>query len=336
MYRARDTRLNRTVAIKVVSTSLAGRPDLHERFEREARAISKLSHPNICVLYDVGHQEGVDFLVMEYLEGETLGHRVQRGALPIEQTIGYGVEIVAALEAAHRQGVVHRDLKPGNIMLTKAGAKLMDFGLAKLTEGREPAAVSETMAASTLPTEEKSLTREGVVVGTYQYMAPEQLEGGRADARTDIFALGMVLYEMATGRPAFTGRNQAAVIAAILSSEPRPISSLQPLTPPAFDRLVKTCLAKDPEERFATAHDLRLELKWVQEAGQPTAAVEVSQGRFHRWLWIGASIVLLAALALVATWWRSRSPRDQTMFFMAPLPFSAQDMALSPNGRTLP
>ncbi|MGH9669754.1 MAG: protein kinase domain-containing protein [Terriglobales bacterium] len=341
VYRARDTRLDRTVAVKVLSTRLADRPDLHKRFEREARAISKLSHPHICALYDVGQQEGVDFLVMEYLEGETLGHRLQRGALPIEQTLKFGIEIAEALETAHHQGIIHRDLKPGNVMLTKAGAKLMDFGLAKLAEQPAPVAVtlSEMATAPTLPSQEKSLTEEGVIVGTFQYMAPEQLEGKDADARTDIFALGMVLYEMATGRPAFTGKTKASVIAAILSSEPPPISSLQPLTPPALDRVVKTCLAKDPEERFSTAHDVKLELKWVAEDGSQTgvpAPVAAKRRSRERWAWAAISISLLAALFVwVGIWWASRAAPQPTMFFHAPLPFTAQDVALSPNGHTL-
>ncbi len=299
VYRARDTRLDRTVAVKVLSTRLADRPDLHKRFEREARTISKLSHPHICTLHDIGQQEGVDFLVMEYLEGETLGHRVERGPLPIEQTLKFGIEIAEALEAAHRQGIIHRDLKPGNIMLTKAGAKLMDFGLAKLVEQSTPVAVAPS-EMSTEASSEKSLTEEGVIMGTFQYMAPEQLEGKDADARTDIFALGMVLYEMATGRPAFTGKTMASVIAAILSSEPPPISTSQPLTPPAFDRVVKTCLAKDPEERFATAHDVRLQLKWIAEApmAKLTGGVPAEPKRWREWV-----LALLAGAAIASAFW---------------------------------
>jgi len=340
VYRARDTRLDRTVAIKVLSARLAGRPDLHKRFEREARTISKLTHPHICALYDVGQQEGVDFLVMEYLEGETLSHRLHRGPLPVEQTLKYGIEIAEALETAHRQGIIHRDLKPGNVMLTKAGAKLMDFGLAKLVKQSAPVAMalSEMATASTLPSEEKSLTEEGAVVGTFQYMAPEQLEGKEADARTDLFALGMVLYEMATGRPPFTGRTKASVIAAILSSEPVPISQLQPLTPPALDRVVKTCLAKDPEERFETAHDVKLELKWVAEGGSQAGVPAPVVGRRklrERWAWTVAAALLLGLLSGGALWWRSRGTPPEAMVFNAPLPFTAQDIALSPDGRTL-
>ncbi|MBI2681954.1 MAG: serine/threonine-protein kinase [Acidobacteriales bacterium] len=302
VYRARDTRLDRTVAIKVLSTQMAGRPDLHKRFEREARTISKLSHPHICAIYDVGRQEGVDFLVMEYLEGETLGHRLLRGPLPPEQTRKHGMEIAEALEAAHRQGIIHRDLKPGNVMLTKGGAKLMDFGLAKLAEQPAPMAValSELADAPTAAPREKALTEEGVIVGTFQYMAPEQLEGKDADARTDIFALGMLLYEMATGRPAFTGRTKASVIAAILTADPPPISSLQPLTPSALDRVVKTCLAKDPEERFSTAHDVKLELKWIAEAPAATGPAITAAPWKRRREW---GVALLAGAVMASAIW---------------------------------
>jgi len=316
VYRARDTRLDRTVAVKVLSARLGDRPDLQKRLEREARTISKLTHPHICALYDVGQQGGVDFLVMEYLEGETLSHRLVRGPLAIEQTLKYGVEIAAALETAHRQGIIHRDLKPGNVMLTKSGAKLMDFGLAKLVEQPAPVAMalSEMANAPTLPSEEKKLTDEGVVVGTFQYMAPEQLEGKEADARTDLFALGMVLYEMATGRPAFTGRTKASVIAAILSSEPPPISSLQPLAPPAFDRVVRTCLAKDPEERFETAHDVKLALKWVAEGGSQAglpAPVMARRKRREGWAWTLTALFFLAA-ALATIGYLQRAPQPGT------------------------
>ena len=345
VYRARDTRLDRTVAIKVLSARLAGRPDLQKRFEREARTISKLTHPHICALYDVGQQEGLDFLVMEYLEGETLSHRLQRGPLLVEQTLKYGIEITEALEAAHRQGIIHRDLKPGNVMLTKSGAKLMDFGLAKLAEQPAPVAValSEMATAPTLPSQEKSLTEEGVIVGTFQYMAPEQLEGKDADARTDIFALGMVLYEMATGRPAFTGRTKASVIAAILSSEPPPISSLQPLTPPAFDRAVKTCLAKDPEERFSTAHDLKLQLKWIAEGGSEAgipAPVVVRRRHRERVAWACVAVLTLIALVLGIAYVRRTPPSPMVVRFIVPFPENTRvpEVAaphLSPDGRML-
>src|SRR2546426_797921 len=299
VYRARDTRLDRTVAIKILPEHLSSNPQLRERFDREAKAISSLSHPHICPLYDVGHQDGIDYLVMEHLEGETLAQRLKKGPLPPERALEYAIQIADALDTAHRRGVIHRDLKPGNIMLTKAGAKLLDFGLAKLG-GAHPAAAFSRLSA--LPTEDRSpLTAEGTIVGTLQYMAPEQLEGKETDARTDIFALGTVLYEMATGQRAFKGKSQASLIAAILTSEPPPISSLQPMTPPALDRLVKTCLAKDPDERWQSAHDLTHELRWIAEggsqAGLPAPLRAIRTGRER--IWIAASVLLGVAVVLL-------------------------------------
>jgi len=221
VYKARDTRLNRTVAIKVLPSHVSDNPELKQRLEREAQAIAALNHPNICVLHDIGHQEGTHYLVMEYLEGETLGDRLKEGSLPLDHALRYAIEIGDALDKAHRSGVVHRDVKPGNIMLTRSGAKLLDFGLAKLKPGvAQPAA-----ALSELPTAQTALTAEGALIGTLQYMAPEQLEGEEADARTDIFAFGAALYEMATGKKAFSGKSQASLIASILSAEPSPVSS---------------------------------------------------------------------------------------------------------------
>src|SRR5512137_890629 len=237
VYRAHDSRLGRDVAIKVLSPHLAATPEVRARFEREARTISQLNHPHICTLYDIGHQDGMDFLVMELLEGEALAHRLEKGALPVAEVLSLGTQIADALDRAHRAGVVHRDLKPGNVMLTKAGAKLMDFGLARAAGLAGPPGV---MTES--PTVSRPLTAEGTIVGTFQYMAPEQLEGKEADARTDLWALGCVLYEMATSKPAFEGASQASLIAAILKEEPRPISELQPLSPPALERAVKRCL----------------------------------------------------------------------------------------------
>src|ERR1700737_577044 len=252
VYRPRDTRLNRIVAIKVLPTHLADRSELRERFEREARTIASLNHPHICTLFDIGDQDGVDYLVMEYLEGETLAQRLLKGSLPLEQVLQYAIEIADALDKAHRKGVTHRDLKPGNIMLTKTGTKLLDFGLAKLKQEVAPANVQ----LSELPTADDPLTAMGTIVGTLQYMAPEQLEDKEVDARTDIFAFGAVVYEMATSRRAFEGKSQASVIGAIMSSEPPSMSSLQPMTPPALDRIVKKCLAKEPEKRWQGASDL--------------------------------------------------------------------------------
>jgi len=272
VYRARDTRLDRTVAIKILPAHLSGRPDARERFDREARAISSLSHPNICHLYDVGTHDGTSYLVMEYLEGETLASRLRKGPLPLEQLLKVGIEICEGLEKAHRSGVVHRDLKPANIMLTKFGAKLMDFGLAKPAV----AAIAAGSSSASLATLSQPLTAEGMVVGTFQYMSPEQVEGKGADARSDIFALGAVLYEMVTGKRAVEGKTAASTIAAILAGEPKPISTVKPLSPLAYESLVKACLAKDPDERLQTVHDVKLQLRWIGEsdsAGVPASVL---------------------------------------------------------------
>jgi Tol biopolymer transport system component len=337
VYRARDTRLGRDVAIKVLPEAFAKDAILKERFEREAKTISSLNHPNICTLYDVGHQDGTDFLVMELLEGDSLAERLGKGALPVAETLRIGMEMADALERAHRQGIVHRDLKPGNIVLTKSGAKLLDFGLAKpqtLTTGSGSALSG--MATQAHPS--SPVTREGTVIGTYQYMSPEQVEGKEADARSDIFALGAVLYEMATGKRAFEGKSQISIASAILEKEPEPISRVQPMTPPALEHVVKTCLAKDPEERFQTAHDVKLQLRWISESGsQAGVAKPVVAHRKHReWLaWSLAAVLLVGLLSAGALWWRGRGEPQPAMFLQASLPFTAQDVALSPNGRTL-
>ena len=254
VYRARDTRLDRTVAVKVLPSHLSASPEVRQRFEREAKTISSLSHPHICALYDVGNQDGVEFLVMEYLEGETLSERLAKGPLAFDQVLRYGLEIADALDKAHRQGIVHRDLKPGNVMLTKSGVKLLDFGLAKAVA---PTSARSGASLTALPTQAgRDLTAEGTILGTFQYMAPEQLEGKDTDGRTDIFAFGAVLYEMATGKKAFSGRSQASLISSIMTSEPVPASTVVATAPPAFDRVVRTCLAKDPDDRWQTAHDI--------------------------------------------------------------------------------
>jgi serine/threonine-protein kinase len=267
VYKARDTRLDRTVAVKILPSHLSSNPEAKQRFEREARAISSLSHPNICHLYDVGAQDGLDYIVMEYLEGETLAQRLEKGALPLEQALKFGTQIAEGLDKAHRSGVVHRDLKPGNIMLTPTGAKLLDFGLAK------PAAPLANMATLTAAAAKASpVTAQGTIVGTIQYMSPEQIEGKELDARSDIFSLGAVLYEMLTGQRAFEGKSQLSVVSAILEKEPAPISSVKPMTPAALDRIVRRCLAKDAEDRWQTARDLALELKWIGESGSQAGA----------------------------------------------------------------
>lgn len=307
VYKARDTRLEREVAVKVLAAHLVTTPELRQRFEREARSISALNHPHICILYDVGHDDGIDFLVMEYLEGESLAERLKKGPLPIKEVLRYGTEIADALDKAHRQGIVHRDLKPGNVMLTKAGAKLLDFGLAK------PAAVSAAVgshtapvfsAAMTISNANSPLTAAGTIVGTMQYMAPEQIEGKEADARSDIFAFGALLYEMVTGKRAFEGKSQLSVASAILEREPEPISAVQPLSPPALGHVIERALAKDPAERWQSASDIKAELKWVSEGGSRvgTPAI-VGKHRKHReWLaWGLAALGIVAALGLGAT-----------------------------------
>ncbi|MGE5206594.1 MAG: protein kinase domain-containing protein [Chlamydiota bacterium] len=262
VYRARDTRLGREVAIKVLPQHLSSNPDLKARFEREARAISVLSHPHICHVYDVGTQDGTDYLVMELLDGETLADRLKKGSLPLRQALEIGVQIAEALEKAHRAGITHRDLKPGNIMLTKTGAKMLDFGLAK-----PASSLAAAVSSQTLVTVSKPLTAEGTLVGTFQYMAPEQLQGGETDPRTDIFALGAVLYEVVTGRRAFAGKSQVSVMSAVLEKDPDPISATQPLAPPALEHIINRALEKDPERRWQSAADLASELRWISESG---------------------------------------------------------------------
>ena len=343
VYKARDTRLERTVAIKVLPQHLSASTEARQRFEREAKTISQLSHPHICALYDVGNHDGVEYLVMEYLEGETLAERLVKGALPLDQTLRYGIEIAGALDTAHRQGIVHRDLKPGNVMLTKSGVKLLDFGLAKVVmPPGPPSALTSlpTMAAG------RSLTQEGTILGTFQYMAPEQLEGKEADVRTDIFAFGTALYEMATGNKAFSGASQASLVSSIMTAVPPPISSVQPMSPPALDRVVQTCLAKDPENRWQTAHDVMLQLKWVAEGGSLAgvpALVTARRRTRERLGWILAAVFLAAAGLLATIHFREAPPETRAArFFITPpdqttigLGPAAPQAALSPDGRFL-
>lgn len=350
VYRARDMRLGRDVAIKVLPSQFASDADLRARFEREARTISSLEHPNICALYDVGEHDGVAFLIMQHLEGETLEQRLKKGPLPIDDALHIAIQIADALGKAHRRGVVHRDLKPGNIMLTKSGAKLLDFGLAKIQ--MTPVAG----ALSMLPTTPPNLTAQGTLLGTFQYMAPEQLEGDEADARTDIFAFGAVIYEMVAGKRAFEGKSQASLISAIMSSTPAPLSTQQPLTPPALDRVVRKCLAKDPDARWQNASDLEDELKWIAEGSVIAAAAATGSPRngqrsTARVAW-GIAATLGAALLVGAWMWareyrRPAPDRASAIRFAATLPegwalapvtqagASSAPLAISPDGKRL-
>jgi Tol biopolymer transport system component len=343
VYRARDTRLGREVALKVLSPHLAATAEIRARFEREARTISQLNHPHICALYDVGRQEGLDYLVMELVEGESLACRLEGGPLSVGEVLGLGTQVAEALDKAHRAGVVHRDLKPGNIMLTTGGAKLMDFGLAR-TAGFAPAAAG--FADS--PTLSRPLTAEGTIVGTFQYMAPEQLEGKEADARSDIWALGCVLYETATGRRAFEGDSQASLIAAIMDREPPAITSLKPMSPPALEHLVKRCLAKDPAERWQSARDVVHEFKWVAEVGSQAgvpAPVTARRRRRERLAWglaiAAVAVAVTAAAVLYVTRWPHRPPEPALARFAVVAPGGGAVLtdpsaaAISPDGRRL-
>jgi serine/threonine protein kinase len=308
--------------------------------EREARAISSLNHPHICHLYDIGSKDGADYLVMEFLEGETLAERLRKGALPLSEILKTGIAVGEALAVAHRQGIVHRDLKPGNIMLTKGGAKLMDFGVAKSAGAGVPAGASSTPLLSAARTMSQGspispLTTAGTMIGTIQYMSPEQIEGKEADARSDLFALGVVLYEMVTGARPFEGKSQISVASTILEKEPEPISAVQPLTPPAFEHIVTTCLAKNPEDRFQTAHDIALQLKWIAGSGiqAPRSTEKTGNNReLLAWLIAGGLALMLIASVL---WWRGSKGKEQTTFFSAPFPFAARSVAVSPNGHTV-
>jgi eukaryotic-like serine/threonine-protein kinase len=334
VYRALDTRLDRTVAIKVLPDHLSSDPLRRERFQREAKTISGFSHPNICSLYDVGEQNGAHYLVLEYIEGESLAARLRKGPLPIAEALKIGAEIASALDAAHRHGIIHRDLKPANVMLTRNGAKLLDFGLAK------PVVMTAAAGEATLA---KSLTEEGTIVGTFQYMSPEQLEGSEADARSDIFALGTMLYEMATGKPAFNGKTRVSLIASILSSEPKPMGELAPLTPPSFEHLVRTCLAKDPDDRFQSAHDLLLQLRWIADAGSQVGVAPMLARRHRIKFRAGWAIAALttAALLVTATVWLLRpapAPPPAVRAFLQPpkgSSFSIAQLAVSPDGTKL-
>ncbi|HEX7708471.1 MAG TPA: protein kinase [Thermoanaerobaculia bacterium] len=308
VFKARDTRLDRPVAIKILPADLAQNVQFRLRFEREAKAISQLNHPNICTLHDVGQEGDESYLVMELLEGESLAERLERGPLPLSEVFRYGAQIAEALDRAHRAGIVHRDLKPGNIMITRSGAKLLDFGLAKS---------AQVDVAADGATQHKPLTQEGTILGTFQYMAPEQLEGEEADARTDIFALGAVLYEMATGVRAFQGSTKTSLIAAIVSQDPKPLASIQPLTPPGFEHTVNRCMSKHPDDRWQSAHDIAEQLRWIGEAGSQAgvAAPLVARKRSReRLAWSLAA--LFALTAALAGWLYAQASRDARRDFV--------------------
>ena len=322
VFRARDTRLERSVAIKILPAAFSADAQFRSRFEREAKTISQLNHPHICALYDIGRDKETDYLVMELIDGQTLAERLSRGPLPLPDVLRYGAQIADALDKAHRSGVVHRDLKPQNIMITRSGAKLLDFGLAK------GAAVSAGDG-----TEVKPLTAEGTIVGTFFYMSPEQLEGANVDPRSDLFSFGAVLYEMATGRRAFDGKTKTSVIAAIVSSEPTPVSRIQPLTPPALDQLIRGCLAKDPDARIQSAHDVALQLRWIGES--PEAMIRKPQ---RAWLpWIIAAVLALAIIGGAVYHFRAVEVAHPLRFTIPAPPGTSIDgvPAVSPEGRRI-
>ena len=345
VYKATDTRLSRTVAIKVLPPHFADDPDMRGRFEREAQTIAGLNHPHICTLHDVGEQDGTRFLVMEYVEGETLADRLARGPLAVDDALRIGCEIADALDRAHRQGIIHRDLKPANVMLSGAVAsrsgqttrvsgsqttKLLDFGLAKWSTSDDAA----PLAAQ--PTR-LDVTAQGTLIGTLQYMAPEQVEGKEADARTDIFAFGAVLYEMLTGKKAFEGKSQASLIGAIMKAEPRPIAHAQPLTPAVLEQIVARCLVKDPDERWQHAATVRHKLQWiVRNRGRSTAVIEAPR---RRWLEVAVGTAIAVALAAVAVpaylYWRGGADPEPIQFRHTISGLSESDIAVSPDGQTI-
>src|SRR5579863_5239359 len=307
VYRARDTRLDRVVAVKVLASHLSASPELKQRMEREARAISSLNHPHICQLYDIGSHNGTDFLVMEFLEGETLADKLRNGALPLAEVFRVGIDVAEALAVAHRSGIVHRDLKPGNIMLTAGGAKLMDFGLAKPLGVQSAASGSGTAppsftAVATLsgPSPLSPLTTAGSIVGTIQYMAPEQIEGKEADARSDIFAFGAVLYEMVAGKRPFAGKSQISVASSILESDPAPSSVLRPKARAGLEHVVATCFQKNPEERYQSAQDIKLELQWIASERPAPAVATQTPAPARKKERIGWAAAVVAAIVLGA------------------------------------
>ena len=377
VYKASDTRLNRTVAIKVLPPHWADDAEMRQRFDREAQAVAALSHPHICTLHDIGHERvqpapesgaavdsatdagresSIDFLVMEYLEGETLDKRLERGALPLDQAIKFAIAIADALDKAHRGGIIHRDLKPSNVMLTPGGPKLLDFGLAKLDAAKQPTSTPRPSskpggtplpagspsprpgeAGLAPPPKSQKVTTPGLIIGTLQYMAPEQIEGAEADARTDIFAFGAVLYEMVTGAKAFEGKNRALLIAAIATLELDPLSKLRPGVPPALDQVAKRCLAKDADDRWQSAHDLVLKLRWINDGGVVAAPPGITPAANKR-----VSLVLFATLALLLLtavpaflYWRTPIGEEPWQFRVPVAGLSEADIAISPDGELL-
>jgi len=341
VYRARDTRLGREVAVKVLPEHLLQSEQAHQRFEREARSASGLNHPNICAVYDIGTHEGASYLVMELLEGETLAERLVRGPMPMEELLAVAIPLADALDRAHGSGLVHRDLKPGNVMLTPTGAKLLDFGLAK---GLDVSAPGDSAAT---PTMTSPLTTAGMIIGTFQYMAPEQLEGQEADVRSDLWAFGSILYEMATGRRAFDGKTQASLIASILKEEPPPIPAVATGASPAFDHIVRRALAKQPDDRWQSARDLGAELRWVQsgaaedaQPGRQTAAGGAA--KIPAWSW---AVAALLGVALFVGGWLLHQPEPppppEVLRASVVLPSGTQldsdnrSIALSPDGSVL-
>src|SRR6266446_6209943 len=336
VYRAKDTRLGRDVAIKILPKEMSADPARKQRFEREARTISGLNHPNICTLHDVGSHDGLDYLVMECVEGETLAARLQKAPLPLEHVMRYGAQIADALDKAHRAGIVHRDLKPGNVMLTASGAKLLDFGLAKAAATQ----IGSLTLTSAVPT--NPVTQEGTIVGTFQYMSPEQVEGKELDGRSDIFSLGAVLYEMVTGQRAFEGKSQLSVASAILEKEPVPISSIKPMTTPALDHAIRRSLAKEVERRWQSAADLAGELQWIAEAGSqagvPAPLVSHRKVR-ERLAWSVATLLAITLAPVAFLYLREKPPAPAApVRFQIPAPENATlgpYLNLSPDGRKL-
>ncbi len=335
VFKAKDSRLDRTVAIKVLPASFATNPDVKLRFEREAKTISSLNHPNICTLYDIGVEDGLNYLVMEYIEGETLSARIARGPLPMDELLPIASQVADALDKAHGQGLVHRDLKPANVMLTPTGAKLLDFGLAKIriTDGQVEGVSGVTQ---TTP-----LTGVGTILGTIQYMSPEQLEGKEADARSDIFAFGALLYEMATGKRAFEGQSQAGMIAGILERDPISVSNINPNTPPAFERLIKKCLNKNPEARWQSARDLADEIRWIAQSGSQVgipAYVAARRKLKFRLAWAIAAIAGIVAACFTYLWFSRDIPVQNVLRFKIATRTDISQVSwpcLSPDGQYL-